>query len=198
MPDQIKPNKPLLLLPFPLLNWEEGYAWEGTAVLDAWAGFQSRQGPDASLDSVASSDGSVTLTVKTPDNEQSIPSAEQATAYHLLVEQQEAVRDAVLRAILEAYPGWQELYGYDAEEAEQLMPTVEHFEQFKPLIGLSSVHLLSETRNSVAYIGLEFGCTWDDEHGLGVMTHAGRIVEVGQADTAFLGWIATKDAEETA
>ena len=44
-------------------------------------------------------------------------------------------------------------------------------------------------------MGFKFGCTWDDEHGLGVMTHRGHVVEVGGADTAFLEWIAEADAE---
>lgn len=45
--------------------------------------------------------------------------------------------------------------------------------------------VLSVEKDGEAYIGFEFGCPWDREHGLGVMTHAGRVVEVGQADTSF-------------
>ncbi len=40
-----------------------------------------------------------------------------------------------------------------------------------------------------------FGCTWDSEHGLGVMTHKNRIIEIGDASTAFLTWIADKDRD---
>jgi hypothetical protein len=60
------------------------------------------------------------------------------------------------------------------------------------LIGLSNVHILSVARDG---IGLQFGCTWDEEHGLGVMTHRDRVVQVGGADTSFLTWIAEEDAE---
>lgn len=35
----------------------------------------------------------------------------------------------------------------------------------------------------------------DPEHGLGVLTHDTRVVEVGGADTAILLWIARRDAE---
>ena len=45
----------------------------------------------------------------------------------------------------------------------------------------------------MAYVGWEFGCTWDDEHGLGVMTHGNPIVNVGAADIAF-GWEAKNDS----
>lgn len=73
------------------------------------------------------------------------------------------------------------------------MPDVENITQFKSLIGLSAVHLLHISKEGTAYVGYEFGCTWDDEHGLGVMTHKDRIIEIGGADTSFLTWIAEDD-----
>jgi hypothetical protein len=46
------------------------------------------------------------------------------------------------------------------------------------------------------YLGFDFGCTWDEEHGLGLMTHGTRIVRVGGSDTAILPWIAKADAKK--
>ena len=46
------------------------------------------------------------------------------------------------------------------------------------------------------YVGYEFGCEWEDEHGLGVLMHGTRVVDVGFADTAILLWIAEADAEK--
>jgi hypothetical protein len=54
---------------------------------------------------------------------------------------------------------------------------------------------MAVTRSNAAYVGLEFGCTWDEEHGVGVMTHQGRAVKIGGADTAFLAWVAEGDRE---
>ena len=48
-------------------------------------------------------------------------------------------------------------------------------------------------KDGIAYVGYEFGCIWDDEHGLGVMTHKTRIIDFGGADSSFLTWIARKD-----
>ena len=36
-------------------------------------------------------------------------------------------------------------------------------------------------------VGYELRCAWDTEHGVGVITHEDRVVEVSQADTALLG-----------
>lgn len=93
----------LNLPPFPPLK-RDRYFWTGMIVLNAWAGFQSRQGAYASVDSRAASDGSVSLSVVTPENEHTLPSSEQAAACQHLVEQQEVTRDAILRAVFVEYP----------------------------------------------------------------------------------------------
>jgi hypothetical protein len=51
-------------------------------------------------------------------------------------------------------------------------------------------------KDGIPYVGFEFACTWDEEHGLGVLMHGTRTVEIGGADTAFLLWLAEVDAEK--
>lgn len=48
----------------------------------------------------------------------------------------------------------------------------------------------------MAYVGYEFRCTWDEEHGMGVMTHKNRVVAIGGADVSILEWIAESDLNE--
>ena len=182
--------------PFPPLEWDD-WAWVGSIRLGAWAGFRSRRGPYASADSAAPSDGSADLCVMTLDEARVLPSPEQAAACRHLREHQEATRDAILAAVFAAYPALQERYGYEGEDAA-LMPDLAGPDQLRALIGLSGVHCFPVARDGVAYVGFEFGCAWDGEHGLGAMTHAGRVVEVGGADTAILEWIAAQDAEKGA
>ena len=66
-----------------------------------------------------------------------------------------------------------------------LPPAVDHPAQLQNLIGLNIVHVLDELNDGVCYIGCEFGCQWDEEHGLGVMTHRGQVVQVGAAEESF-------------
>jgi len=184
MEDTLRMEDTLNLSPFPALKWN-GYFWEASIILSAWAGFQSRGGAYTSVDSLAVSDGAVTLYVMTPDNEPSPPAPEQANAFEYLVEQQDAMRDAILQAIFAEYPSMQDLYGDDAEDADEVMPDIENTEQLKAMIGLSIVHVRSPSDDGVSNIGFEFGCIWDEEHGLGVLTKAGQVVEVGQSDILF-------------
>ncbi|MFI6515723.1 DUF6985 domain-containing protein [Spirillospora sp. NPDC050679] len=57
-----------------------------------------------------------------------------------------------------------------------------------------SVHQVS--RDGRPYVGLEFDCPWDDEHGVGVLMNGPRTVRIGGADTAYLLWIAEEDSKQ--
>lgn len=176
--------------PFPPLEWDE-FHWIGEVVLPAWAGFWSYNGKSAASDP----DGSVELNVVTPDDEPTAPSSEQAAAYQHLVEQQEVTQDSILQAMFGEYPKWQKQFDYDDEEGQKLMPDVDRPDQLKSLISLLTVRIFSTSKSGLAYVGFQFCCAWDNEHALGAMVHANRVVEVGGADTAILEWIADKDVE---
>lgn len=167
---------------------------EGTVFLKAWSGFQSRQGAYVSIDKSLSSDDFVKLKVggdMVIDNPQITD--DHINAYNYLKENQEQIKDSILNSLLIEYKDLQELYDYDKETATAIMPVVDNNLQFQNLIGLSTVHLMNVSKDGIAYIGYEFGCTWDDEHGLGIMTHKNRIIKIGLADTSFLTWVAEED-----
>ena len=102
--------------------------------------------------------------------------------------------DMVLKAIFDVYPEWRENYKeFLGEELEDRMPELHSPSDLKTLIGLSTIHVLSVERDGLAYVGFEFGCEWEEEHGLGVMLHGNRIIDVGSAEEAFSTSIANKD-----
>ncbi|MFC9911229.1 DUF6985 domain-containing protein [Streptomyces sp. NPDC127197] len=59
-----------------------------------------------------------------------------------------------------------------------------------------AVYVHQMTRDGIPYVGIEFCCPCDEEHGVGVLMHGTRTVDVGGADTAFLLWIAERDATD--
>ena len=177
------------------LKWD-GSNWTGKLVLPSWKGFQSRYGAYGGVSSSETSDGSVTL-VLGPEGRGSEPPNDQETqALRWLLKNETAVQRAILEHLKAEYPALQEQYGYTAEEAADLMPPIAEAGEFRRLIGLHSVYIHPLMRDALPYIGFEFGCTWDDEHGLGVLMHGTRVVDMGGADTSFLLWIAEKDADE--
>jgi hypothetical protein len=95
---------------------------------------------------------------------------------HWLVEHEAAVGEAIVKAILKARP--------------ELTPrTIAKQVDVRTLV----VHDIVHGRRP--YLGFGFGCTWDKEHGLGLMMHGASVVQLGGADTALLDYIAKNHAK---
>jgi len=181
-----KPAKPTLpagsFPPFGTLKWSDYEWWEGEIRLPAWAGFQSRGGPYGARDSDSPSDGSAAVHVNpAPAPALLEPTEAQCRALAFQIEQGEVVVEAVLSALLTYYRDLKKTWEADDEH----MPPVSSAADFRKHIGLNQVHVLSDVQDGLAYIGLEFGCTWDDEHGLGIVVHGARVVEIDDAQIAF-------------
>lgn len=185
---KIKQRKPERLMlaagefpPFGPLAWDHD-GWEGKIVLPAWAGFQSRGGAYGAKDSPGKSNGSVRVTINpAAEAKELTPTEAHCGAMRFQIEQGEKVVESVLAALLPYYQKSRSEWGL----GDEAMPPVQSPEEFRRLIGLSQVHVLSHCVDGLAPIGLEFGCDWDDEHGLGIVVHRARVVDIGQADTAF-------------
>jgi hypothetical protein len=65
-------------------------------------------------------------------------------------------------------------------------------ESLKNNIELKAVHIIDVQKDDMAFAGYEFRCSWDKEHGLGVMTHKDKVISLGGADRSFLTWVAEK------
>jgi hypothetical protein len=191
--------KTLTAPPLPPLTWDT-YFWRGDDTFPAWAGFQERLGPYSSSSSDRPSTGRVKLSI-TPangdDNNPSPPTPAQVAAYTFLKANDRAVAAAALDAIFEKYPEWRDQYGYDGEDfdegEENPMPELTSPDDLRKLIGLGIVHILSIAKDGHAYFGLELGCTWDEEHGAGLLMHKTRVINAGDAADSFNTWPADDD-----
>lgn len=184
------------LSPFPRLTWDS-YFWTGQLTLKTWAKFQPRRG----VDDEAKSAWLGPIHVAVPDaTYPPHPTPEQCAACQHLFDNERAIRKNVLAEILANYPQWREEYREDYDltrrELARSLPTIRSATALCGVVELSHIHVLKESLVGVAYLGFEFRCEWEREHGLGVMTHQGRIVSVGHAAESFMGWIAERDAAE--
>jgi hypothetical protein len=180
-------KKTITVPPFPPLWWDD-FGWAGRITLPSWAGFAVRPGSR----SKKVSDGTAHLDVAVEDDEaKTPPTAAQIKALQHLLDNEAAVASAVLRELFENYSDERE--NYDEEEGPAL-PELSAPDGLRSLVGLSHVHILYVAKAGAAYVGFEFGCVWEQEHGAGVMTHLGRIVESGHAAWSFETWIAERDA----
>jgi len=184
----------------PRFTLEDDTWWTAVVLLPSWKGFQSRKGAYGSQDSVIASDGIVQI-VFAPEGRGNAPlTYSEISSVRWVIDHEASISSVLLSSLLKEYPSLQEQYGYSGEEKMRLMPDIKSVEGFRDLIGLHAVNIHQVEKGGIPYVGFEFGCTWDEEQGLGILMHGTRTVEIGGADTAILLWIAKEDAglnEET-
>jgi hypothetical protein len=183
-----------MLPPVPKFILEDELWWTTTALLPSWKGFQIRKGAYDTRESNDPSDGTVKI-VFAPEgrgNEPLTPS--EISSIIWAIDNEAALSEAVLSCLAQEYASLQQQYDYSGEQKAELMPNIKSSADLHALIGLHTVNIHQIQRNGIPYVGFEFGCTWDEEHGLGVLMHGTRMVQIGGADAAILLWIAERDA----
>jgi len=182
--------------PIPSLKFVlvDDHCWTTTVVLPSWRGFQDRRGQHGAQIPSSPYDGSVQI-VFAPEGRGTEPLTQsEISSIAWAIENEARISEALLSSLLKEYPALQEQYGYSGKERADLMPDIQSTDDLRGLIGLYALNVHQLQNDGIPYMGFEFGCTWDEEHGLGVLMHGTRTVEIGGADTAFLLWIAEEDA----
>lgn len=123
------------------------------------------------------------------------PNALQQKAADYLVKNQEQILKSMLQSLLEKYPILQKQYNYSEEDKADFMPDITSIEGFSDLLSQSQCYVMNVYQNDFPYFGFSFGCSWDQEHDLGIITYKERVVEIGSADLAFDTYVAEKDLE---
>lgn len=155
------------MAPFPPMTWNDCDWWDGSVDLSFGAG--------AAL-SVTPYDPSISR----------LPEAYQCDALTYQIEEGDQVFASVLAALRPHYGELRPRYhSFLGEDFDSLMPAVNTSSDLARLIDLRHVHIHPWTKNGIGYVGLQFGCTWDQEHGLGCLMHLDRVVKIGGADVSF-------------
>jgi hypothetical protein len=165
--------------------------WGADLCLSTWVEYQSRRGPYGSVDSPSPSNGSVRF-IFAPEGRDLAPLNEQEVALTLWFELNEPV---VSKAVKEAVIDWcspNNIVRNKSFDFGEEFPSISSEHELRQFAGLHTVYMHQIISSGVPYLGYEFGCQWEEEHGLGVLMHGARCVEVGFADTAMMLWIAKK------
>ncbi len=109
----------------------------------------------------------------------------QLTLASQFCEKEENLKEEVFQSILTHYLGQvQELRAQFSEEYAHLVPLVENVSQLKELLTPTGIYI-GELDPKKEAIGLLFECTWEEEHGLGVLIKNWKVEEVSHQDVAF-------------
>jgi hypothetical protein len=185
-------NPPL----FPEFQPDDG-SWITSAVLPSWTGFQIRNGPYGAVSDEGESDGLIHFVFAPEGVDGSSVALDMASMVGWVIDNEKSIHDAAMARLLEEYPNFREqvLDCYDDDEADLLAPPIATIADLKRLCGIVSINVHPLARDGVPFVGIGFGCTWEEEHGAGVLLHGSRALECGGADTAILLWMARKHME---
>ena len=124
----------------------------------------------------------VTLTIPTKNGK---IEAWQLALANQFEEREEELKDSVYKAILEHYQEEsEELRLQFGEEYQHLAPPVENIEELKELVTPIGVYI-GELEPTEEAVGLLFECTWEEEHGLGVLINNWKVEQISHQDVAF-------------
>lgn len=178
---------------FPEFKWDE-YFWVTSAKLPAWAGYQIRNGAYGSVSANGRSDGTVQILFAPEGRDEGPLTNEEIRLVKWVIDNQASVHDAMLERLFEEYPAMREqsLDWFEEDEAEKVLPEILFPNQLKGIVGISSINVHQIEENGRPFVGVELGCTWEVEHGVGILLHGDKPLEIGGADTAILLWVAKR------
>ncbi|WMX13213.1 MULTISPECIES: DUF6985 domain-containing protein [unclassified Aureispira] len=109
-----------------------------------------------------------------------------SSTYGYIIKNQNSIQRDMLDFLLNEYPYQREDYrDFLGSNFKKLMPSINHIDEFSNLIGLSTIYFRPEIKDGIAYVGYQFYCAWDEEHGLGFITHKDETLDMGGATSAF-------------
>lgn len=119
------------------------------------------------------------------DTQGSWPSAMQLMNFSWLEHEDEALAKASLEALCTFVPTLRATYDFLPDEyADRLPPRLAEPNDLLPLIALQSITIHAIDHASTPYLGLQFSCAWDEEHGLGLLCHGTEVLDIGTAEAA--------------
>jgi hypothetical protein len=158
-------------------------------VLSAWIGYYTR---DPDFDDEMNEEEKANATAEfefeierldEDDTNPRPPAPEQLAAYAYLKEHQIELRDKILDAFVKLFHKVRKQWLKHDPDLE--LPEIETVDDMKQNLLFQCFYMHPYAKDGVAYTGLSFACTWDEEHGAGVLLHKDRIVDIGQAEEAF-------------
>ncbi len=124
----------------------------------------------------------LTQPVLIPNKNIPVPTEEQKKAIIYLFENEFQQGKTITDFIFNEYNKLREYYEEPADS--HFMPKLNNGMELTEQIELTQVFILSTSCQGISLTGFYFACGWDEEHGIGLLTHKDRVLQFGQIDEA--------------
>jgi hypothetical protein len=149
---------------------------------DGFAGLNVRNGPYGGLSSDEPSDGTVDYSADKHMDKDIFLAESKWVSDHA-----GEILDLALAAMVDQY--WENrdiaLECLIDEDPNDVLPEISGPQDLKKLCGIAAVHIKEPDSTGSHRFGIEFGCTWEDEHGAGVRFENLKLIEEGHGSEAF-------------
>lgn len=180
-----------------MLDFQLGeFCWQAKCQRECWAGFGRRLEAIDGLPGASTSDGRFQLVFAPEGRDRSPLSSQDLELVDRFLASADDMAPKVLEAVYRHYLEIFDEYAEFAAEEQLVMPAANAPADLRELISLTEVFIHPVEHEDRQYVGYEFNCTWETEHGLGVLMHGDRVVRVGEADNAFTLWMVMDDLED--
>lgn len=153
-------------------DWEIGFSVE----LEQWAAFFEEEKAEIHYE---------ILTKNGEETNRHQKHHHQGIAY--IKEHQTEILNQFLTELLKEYPEIQKKYQnfYSAEQMAEFLPDISDISGFAPLLSPTNMFIFSHFLEDLPYYSVGFSCSWEQEHGLGVIMHKNRIIKICDASEIF-------------
>ncbi len=124
----------------------------------------------------------ITQKVLVPNKSIPLPTDEQKNAIEYLFSNEYELGKTIIDYIFLEYNKLREYY--KESDDSDFMPKLDNSYGLTKLIELTQIFVLSNSNLGTSFIGFYFGCGWDDEHGIGLLTHKNTVLQFGQIEEA--------------
>ena len=152
---------------------------EARIVLEAWDGYLYKHRENGK----EITDGKITLNFDYYNGNNPQGYRAEINAYNHLLKNQYEIRDGIIRTLREKFDWLKATYDWD-QDNEITPETIADFD-FKRFIGPLYVNFVDESKDDISYLEWHFQCEWDEEHGLAVITHETRVIDLDRGETDF-------------
>ncbi len=106
------------------------------------------------------------------------PSNEQLEAIRFIQTNEQLILQRIFEYVKDVvYPFMKTM----VDNEEWFFPKLETIIDLENVLGLISIDLLQESKDSISYYAINFEATWDDEHGFHILFHKDKILDHGEA-----------------
>ncbi|WP_090106765.1 ankyrin repeat domain-containing protein [Chitinophaga sp. CF118] len=166
-------------------NFELNGDWSYEIELSAFAGFQERRGPYASISSELPTNGVVTIEFEDDLTDNPDPYVEQLNTLDFIINNQEKIVHVITEKTLQ---NLQDIRRFNAENEKKFQHI--KYDNVKSIMGIAAINIKTASKDYFSYYDIVCGCDWS-KSAINFLFHYERIVSL--KSNGISRWDALKD-----